>query len=29
LQWSAQWKGRTRIAQHIELCETVTTEVFD
>ena len=29
LQLSAQWKGKTRIAKHIELCETVTTEVFD
>jgi len=28
LQLSAQWKGKTRIVKHVELRETVTTEVF-
>mgnify|MGYP001589479313 FL=1 len=29
LQWSAQWNGKTRIVKHVELRETVTTEVFN
>ncbi len=29
LQVSAQWKGKMRIVKHLELRETVTSEVFD
>ena len=29
LQLSAQWKGKTRIVKHVELRETVITEVFN